>query len=182
VSGIDPYARSLVLWMLGVAALIYVAKVVWRFAGSCDANPAWRPPRAETFLVGMATLILVMAPVHMAQWKSAGEVLERWIRFLPYTAAIALAAGFLSGFIERGRPIVLGLSMAWPSAFYAAMAWAFFLMVRNWIPPEDVPNANELVAAATPFLTLVTAFPAASLVCGLAGGIIGGRVGRGSTP
>ena len=178
MSGIDPYARSLVLWMLGVAALIYVAKIVWRFAGSRDANPAWRPPRAETLLVGMATLILVMAPVHMAQWKTASELLERWTRFLPYTAAIALAAGFLSGALERARPIVLGLSMAWPSAFYAAMAWAFFLMLRSWIPPEDVPNANELVAAATPFLTLVTAFPVASLFCGIVGGILGGVIAQ----
>jgi hypothetical protein len=182
VTGIDPYARSLVFWMLGVAALIYAAKIVWRFAGSRNGNPSWRPPRAETFIVGMATLILVMAPVHMAQWKSAGELLERWIRFLPYTAAIAFTAGFLSGAIERARPFVLGVSMAWPSAFYAAMAWAFFLMVRNWIPPEDVPNANELVAAATPFLALVTAFPVASLVCGIVGGVLGGRVGRGSRP
>lgn len=178
MSGIDPYARSLVLWMLGVAAVIYAAKIGWRGVGRRNANPAWRRPRAETFLVGMATLILVMAPVHMAQWKSAGEVLERWNRFLPYTATIALAAGFLSGIIERARPIVLGLSMAWPSAFYAAMAWAFFLMLRSWIPPEDVPNANELMAAATPFLTLVTAFPVASLVCGIVGGFLGGVFGR----
>ena len=51
MSGIDPYARSLVLWMLGVAALIYIAKIVWRVLGRSHANPAWRPPRAETFLV-----------------------------------------------------------------------------------------------------------------------------------
>src|SRR4029453_14202250 len=108
MSGIDPYARSLVLWMLGVAALIYIAKIVWRVLGRSNANPAWRPPRAETFLVGMAILMLRMAAVHMGQWKSEGELLERWYRFLPYAAAIALAAGFLSGVIERGRPIVLG--------------------------------------------------------------------------
>jgi hypothetical protein len=34
------------------------------------------------------------------------------------------------------------------------------------------------MAAATPFLTLVTAFPVASLVCGIVGGFLGGVFGR----
>ena len=114
----------------------------------------------------------------MAKWNSADEVLNRWSQFLVGTATAALAAGFLSGVIGRARPIVLGLSMAWPSAFYAAMAWAFFLLLRSWIPPEDVPNATELAARATPFLALVTGFPAAALVCGIVGGVLGGVFGR----
>ena len=178
MSGIDPYARSLILWLLGVAAFIYAAKIIWRVMGRSNANPAWRPPRAETFLVGMAILMLVMAPVHMAQWKHESELLERWNRFLLYAAAIALAAGFLSGVIERGRPIVLGLSMAWPSAFYAAMAWVFFLTITSLPPPPGVPPPEDFEGGATPFLALVTAFPVASLLCGIVGGVLGGVFAR----
>jgi hypothetical protein len=179
VSGIDPYARSLILWLLGVAAFIYAAKIVWHVLGRSSANPTWRPPRAETFLVGMAILMLVMAPVHMAQWKHEGELLELWNRFLPFAAAVALVAGVLSGFIERGRPIVLGLSMAWPSAFYAGMAWAFFLTITSLPPPPGVPPPSEFEGGVTPFLARITAFPVASFACGIVGGIIGGRMGRG---
>ncbi|HEX5110019.1 MAG TPA: hypothetical protein VFV95_16315 [Vicinamibacterales bacterium] len=178
MSGIDPYARSLVLWLLGVAAVIYAAKIVWRVAGRSNANPAWRPPRAETFLVGMAILMLVMAPVHMAQWKHESELLERWNRFLLYAAAIALAAGFLSGVSERARPMALGLSMAWPSAFYAAMAWALFLSITSLPPPPGVPPPSELDGGVTPFLTLLTAFPVASFACGIVGGVLGGMFAR----
>jgi hypothetical protein len=180
VTGIDPYARSLVLWMLGLAAVIYAVKIVWSFAVPSVTRPYWLriPLRVETFLVGMATLLLVIAPVHMAEWHSADEVLDRWSRFLPYTATIAFAAGFLSGAIDRARPIALGLSMAWPSAFYAAMAWALFLLIGSWVPPEDVPNATEFVTRATPFLALVTGFPVSSLLCGIVGGSLGGLLGR----
>lgn len=181
MTGIDPYARSLVYWMLGLAAVIYVARAIWRLAGSPAVTNPFRlrtPLRPETFLVGMATLILVMAPVHMAAWDSADEVLERWRRFLPYTAALAFVAGVLSGVIDRVRPIVLGLSMAWPSGFYAAMAWAFFLLIKSWVPPDNVRGAAELMAYTTPFLTLVTAIPAASLLCGIAGGVLGGLFAR----
>jgi hypothetical protein len=175
VTDLDPYARSLTLCVLGLAAVIYAAKLVWRVVLPARARPFWlrAPLRVETVLVGMATLILVMAPVHMADWRDPADILDRWARLLPVTAAIACAAGLLSGVLDRVRPIALGLGMAWPSALYAVLAWAFFLLIRSWVPPEDLPSATELAVHARPFLFLVTAFPVASLLGGIAGGASG---------
>jgi len=170
--------------MLGLAAVIYAVKLVWRVVIPAAARPYWlrAPLRVETFLVGMATLMLVMAPVHMAEWRDPTDILERWNRLLPVTAAIACAAGFLSGMLDRARPIALGLALAWPSAAYAMLAWTFFLLIRSWVPPEDLPGATELAAHARPFLILVTGFPVASLVGGIVGGASGRAFSRRFTP
>ena len=182
--GLDPYARSLSLCLLGVAAVIYALKLVWRVVMPAAARPFWlrAPLRVEAFLVGMATLILVMAPVHMSEWRDPTDILGQWNQLLPVTAAVACAAGLLSGALDRARPIALGLGMAWPSAAYAALAWAFFLLIRSWVPPEDLPNATALAAHATPFLILVTGFPVASLLGGIVGGASGRAFARRFTP
>ena len=121
--------------MLGLAAVIYAVKLAWRVVIPAAPRPFWlrAPLRVETFLVGMATLMLVIAPVHMAEWRDATEVLARWSRFLPETAGMACAAGFLSGLLDRARPLALGFALAWPSAAYATPAWAFFLLIRSWV-------------------------------------------------
>src|SRR6476620_6218048 len=60
---LDSYARSLVLWMVGVAAAVYVGKVVLRRlpTGWVRTAPGhFRvPDRFALFLVGMATLLIV---------------------------------------------------------------------------------------------------------------------------
>ena len=180
VTGFDPYARVLILCTLGLAGVIYAVKLVWRVVMPAVARPFWlrAPLRVETFLVGMATLILVMAPVHMAAWRDPTDILDRWNHLLPVTAAIACAAGLLSGVLDRTRPIALGFGMAWPSAAYAALAWAFFLLIRSWVPPDDLANATALAAHAIPFLILVTGFPVASLLGGIAGGASGRAFSR----
>jgi hypothetical protein len=177
MTDLDEYVRSLVLWMLGIAAASYGGKVAWRFVprGLKELAGGWFrvPIGFELLLVGLATLLVVMEPVHWADGLGAQDVLNRWEARLPYVAGAALVAAFLSGLLDRAGPVGAGLALAWPSGFYAAMAWVFYLWLRSFIPTEDMGRLAELVGYATPFLTLVTAYPGAAFVCGVAGAIVG---------
>ena len=177
---LDPYVRSLVLWMLGVAAAIYAGKVLLRrLPGLASAVSArFRVPDGFTlFLVGMATLLVVMDAVHRSG-QSADQVLDRWRAYLPYAAGAALVAGTLSGLLDRVGPLRAGFSLAWPSAMYAGMAWVLYLWLRDFIPPADAASLSELMGYAGPFLTLVTAYPAAAFTSGATGAIVGRAIGR----
>jgi hypothetical protein len=177
----DPYFRSLVLWMSGTAAAVFAGKALARFVspalGGLVRGRFRVPIGFELFLIGMATLLVVMEPVHMANGLTVDGVLSRWRAYLPLTAVAALVAAFLSALLDGTRPVRCGLALAWPSALYAAMAWVFYLWLRSFIPPADLPMAAELEGYATPFLTLVTAYPAAAIVAGVSGAI-GGRLAR----
>lgn len=178
---LDSYARSLVLWMVGVAAAVYMGKVVLRRlpTGWVRTAPGhFRVPDGfALFLVGMATLLIVMEPVHLAG-LGAEEVLSRWRVRLPYTAGAAFVAATLSGLLDHVGPLRAGLGLAWPSAMYAGMAWVLFLWLRNFIPPQDATRLSELVDYASPFLTLVTAYPGAAFASGATGAIVGRALGR----
>lgn len=178
---LDPYVRALVLWMVGVAATVYAGKALLRRlpAGlAAAAGSRFRVPDGfALLLVGMATLLIVMEPVH---WAGVGaeEVLSRWRLRLPYAAGAAFVAASAAGFFDRVGPLRAGLALAWSSATYAGMAWAAYFWLRDFIPPEDAARLTALMGYAGPFLTLVTAYPGALLASGVAGAIVGRAMGR----
>jgi len=178
---LDPYVRSLVLWMLGVAAAVYAGKAALRRSSrSIQAALSQRfrvPSGFALFLVGVAMLLIVMEPVH---WAGLGpdDVLTRWRVRLPYAAGAAIVAGTLSGLLDRLGSLRAGFSLAWPSAMYAGMAWAAFLWFRSFVAAEDATPLSEFAGYANPFLTLVSAYPAAAFASGAAGAFVGRAIGR----
>jgi hypothetical protein len=167
--------------MVAVAAAVYGGKVaVRRLPASLAAAASGRfrvPDGFALFLIGMATLMIVMEPVHLSG-LSAEEVLSRWRACLPYTAGAAFVAAMLSGLLDHVGPLRAGFALAWPSGMYAGMAWALYVWLSSFIPPEDVTRLAELVGYASAFLTLVTAYPGAAFASGAMGAIVGRALGR----
>lgn len=135
------------------------------------------------FLVGMGTLWCVMEPVHARDVVTAETIVDAWHARLPLVAAAGAITGVAAGWFTPLGGIRLGITLAWPSAFYAAFAWALYYWLRQLasVDPVEPAMIAELETRGAQFLTLITAFPSVLLVTGCLG-VIAGRALRGSVP